>query len=72
MKHDAAADGSRVRHWNAGALGTGAVPAVQNLPVRLAVEQNEPAEADALLDRIERHRVDVVLVELRQPGFHLP
>lgn len=36
---------------------------VQNLPVRIAVEQNEPAEADALLDRIERHRVDVVLVE---------
>jgi pilus assembly protein CpaE len=40
---------------------------VQNLPVRLAVEhgmdQSEPADADALLDRIERHRVDVVLVE---------
>ena len=40
---------------------------VQNLPVRLAVEQGmeqgESAEADALLDRIERHRVDVVLVE---------
>lgn len=40
---------------------------VQNLPVRLAVEQgmeqSGPAETDALLDRIERHRVDVVLVE---------
>ncbi len=40
---------------------------VQNLPVRLAIEQgmerSEPVEADALLDRIERHRVDVVLVE---------
>jgi pilus assembly protein CpaE len=40
---------------------------VQNLPVRLAIEsgldQNEPADADALLDRIERHQVDVVLVE---------
>lgn len=36
---------------------------VQNLPVRVAVEQNESADADALLDRIERHRVDVVLVE---------
>jgi pilus assembly protein CpaE len=40
---------------------------IQNLPVRLAVEhgvgQSEPAEADELLDRIERHRVDVVLVE---------
>lgn len=40
---------------------------VQNLPVRLAVEQGmaqgDAAETDALLDRIERHRVDVVLVE---------
>ena len=40
---------------------------IQNLPVRLAVEQgmgqSDPAETDALLDRIERHRVDVVLVE---------
>lgn len=40
---------------------------VQNLPVRLAVEQgmeqSNLAETDALLDRIERHRVDVVLVE---------
>jgi pilus assembly protein CpaE len=40
---------------------------VQNLPVRLAVEQGmgqgDSAETDALLDRIERHRVDVVLVE---------
>jgi pilus assembly protein CpaE len=40
---------------------------VQNLPVRLAVEsgldQNESTDADALLDRIERHQVDVVLVE---------
>jgi pilus assembly protein CpaE len=40
---------------------------VQNLPVRLAVEQgigqSDPSETDALLDRIERHRVDVVLVE---------
>ena len=40
---------------------------IQNLPVRLAVEhgmgQSDPSETDALLDRIERHRVDVVLVE---------
>ena len=36
---------------------------IRNLPVRIVVEQNEPAEADALLDRIERHRVDVVLIE---------
>jgi pilus assembly protein CpaE len=40
---------------------------IQNLPVRLAVEQGmeqtDPSEADALLDRIERHRVDVVFVE---------
>ncbi len=44
---------------------------VQNLPVRLAVEQNEPAEADALLDRIERHRVDVVLVEASRVSISL-
>src|SRR5262249_3521029 len=40
---------------------------IQNLPVRLAVEhgvgQGDAAETDTLLDRIERHRVDVVLVE---------
>jgi pilus assembly protein CpaE len=36
---------------------------VQNLPVRIALEQNEPEDADALLDRIERHRCDVVLIE---------
>jgi pilus assembly protein CpaE len=40
---------------------------IQNLPVRLAVEhgmgQSDSSETDALLDRIERHRVDVVLVE---------
>jgi len=40
---------------------------IQNLPVRLAVEQgvgmSDPSETDSLLDRIERHRVDVVLVE---------
>jgi pilus assembly protein CpaE len=40
---------------------------IRNLPVRIAVEQaideTTPIEADALLDRIERHRVDVVLVE---------
>jgi len=40
---------------------------IQNLPVRLAVEQGsaqtDSAETDELLDRIERHRVDVVLVE---------
>jgi pilus assembly protein CpaE len=36
---------------------------IRNLPVRIAVEQNEPTDADALLDRIERHRADVVLLE---------
>ena len=40
---------------------------VQNLPVRLAIEQaageSDATDADALLDRIERHRVDVVLLE---------
>jgi pilus assembly protein CpaE len=44
---------------------------VQNLPVRIAVEQNEPAEGDALLDRIERHRVDVVLVEASRVSLPL-
>jgi pilus assembly protein CpaE len=48
---------------------------IQNLPVRLAVEhgpgQNDPAETDALLDRIERHRVDVVLVEAGRIGLPL-
>ena len=36
---------------------------IQNLPVRIAMEQNEPSEADSLLDRIEKHRIDVVLLE---------
>ena len=36
---------------------------IQNLPVRIALEQNDPSEMDELLDRIERHRSDVVLVE---------
>jgi pilus assembly protein CpaE len=44
---------------------------VQNLPVRIAVEQSEPAEADALLDRIERHRADVVLVEASRVSIPL-
>ena len=47
---------------------------MQNLPVRLAVEQGmgrRPAEADALLDRIERHRVDVVLVEASRVAMPL-
>jgi pilus assembly protein CpaE len=48
---------------------------IQNLPVRLAVEQgvgqSDLAETDALLDRIERHRVDVVLVEAGRIGLPL-
>jgi pilus assembly protein CpaE len=48
---------------------------IQNLPVRLAVEQgmgqNDTAEMDALLDRIERHRVDVVLVEANRIALPL-
>jgi pilus assembly protein CpaE len=39
---------------------------IRNLPVRIAVEQNEqidPVAPDSLLDRIERHRADVVLLE---------
>ena len=48
---------------------------VQNLPVRIAVEhgmdQSNAADADALLDRIERHRVDVVLVEASRVAMPL-
>lgn len=36
---------------------------IQNLPVRIALEQTEATETDALLDRLDRHRVDVVLIE---------
>ncbi len=36
---------------------------IQNLPVRIALEQTEASETEALLDRLERHRVDVVLIE---------
>lgn len=48
---------------------------IQNLPVRLAVEQGigqgDATEMDALLDRIERHRVDVVFVEASRIGLPL-
>lgn len=44
---------------------------IQTLPVRISVEQDEPTEADALLDRIERHRVDVVLVEANRISLPL-
>lgn len=46
-------------------LGDQAQACIQNLPVRIAVEQKEHDENDPelLLDRIERHRVDVVLVD---------
>ena len=37
---------------------------IQNLPVRIALEQSDPANLEALLDRIELHRVDVILVEM--------
>jgi pilus assembly protein CpaE len=39
---------------------------IRNLPVRLALEQhaeNDPIEPESLLDRIERHRVEVVMLE---------
>jgi pilus assembly protein CpaE len=39
---------------------------IRSLPVRIAVEQevaSDPVEPEGLLDRIERHRVDVVLLE---------
>jgi pilus assembly protein CpaE len=44
---------------------------IQNLPVRIALEQNEPSDAEALLDRIERHRVDVILLEAKGLGLPL-
>lgn len=44
---------------------------IQNLPVRIALEQTEPIEPDALLDRIERHRVDVILLETNGLGLPL-
>ncbi len=48
---------------------------IQNLPIRLAVEQGMDEsvrnETDALLDRIERHRVDVVLVETNRIALPL-
>jgi pilus assembly protein CpaE len=44
---------------------------IQNLPVRIALEQNDPDDADALLDRIERHRADVVLIEAHRLALPL-
>jgi len=44
---------------------------IQNLPVRIALEQNEPGDAEALLDRIEKHRVDVILLEVKGLGLPL-
>lgn len=44
---------------------------IQNLPVRIALEQNEPDDAEALLDRIDRHRADVVLIEAQSLGMPL-
>ena len=41
---------------------------IQSLPVRIALEQNDLTNMDELLDRVERHRTDVVLVE----GLRLP
>ena len=44
---------------------------IQSLPVRIALEQNEPDDAEALLDRIERHRADVVLLEAKSLALPL-
>jgi pilus assembly protein CpaE len=44
---------------------------IQSLPIRIALEQNEPDDADALLDRIDRHRADVVLIEAQKLGMPL-
>jgi pilus assembly protein CpaE len=39
---------------------------IQNLPVRVALEQSDPGNLEALLDRLELHRVDVILLEVSQ------
>lgn len=48
---------------------------IQNLPIRLAIEHpvghTEAADVDELLDRIERHRIDVVLLETSLVGIPL-
>ena len=44
---------------------------IQNLPVRIALEQNEPDDVDSLLDRIEKHRADVVLIEAHRLALPL-
>jgi pilus assembly protein CpaE len=44
---------------------------IQNLPVRIALESNELGDTDDLLDRIERHRADVVLVESNRMNLPL-
>ncbi|MGD1072232.1 MAG: hypothetical protein ABSB15_19055 [Bryobacteraceae bacterium] len=44
---------------------------IQNLPVRIALEQNDPDDVDSLLDRIERHRADVVLIEAHRLALPL-
>ncbi|HVW86168.1 MAG TPA: hypothetical protein VHB50_15880 [Bryobacteraceae bacterium] len=44
---------------------------IQNLPVRIVLEQNDPGSPDELLDRLERHRVDVVLLEVSRLALPL-
>jgi pilus assembly protein CpaE len=44
---------------------------IQNLPVRVAMESSETGDADELLDRIERHRPDVVLLEANRLALPL-
>ena len=44
---------------------------IQNLPVRIALEQNDPEDPETLLDRIERHRADVVLIEAHRLALPL-
>lgn len=53
------------------AVGDQAHACIRNLPVRIVVEQTEQADADVLLDRIERHRVDVVLIEASRIAMSL-
>jgi pilus assembly protein CpaE len=44
---------------------------IQNLPVRIALESNEIDDVEELLDRLERHRPDVVLIEANRLNLPL-
>lgn len=44
---------------------------IRNLPVRISLESNDLTNPDDLLDRIDRHRVDVVLLEANKLSLAL-